>query len=212
MADIHDFNGIFIKPTAWYLLTISGPNPPVPGFHHPAASSHSNNDQVIKNARKLTAIAKTYGFNSLSETIVVRMKALHRPQKEAIALIRVLIESSNLFKVQRALKKDVTFNVFAVKCVQEMVKDEMSAVVSNPKLSMASSKISPDTIEGFFILTIDNKHAKNAPILRSLLRASAGSIGIPSHSSCWGVENPDGNNISDKSEAEEGIKVEDEMN
>lgn len=165
MADIHDFNGIFIKPTAWYLLTISGPNPPVPGSHHPAASSHSNNDQVVKNARKLTAIAKTYGFNSLFEAIVVHIEALHRPQKEAIALVRTLIESPNLSEVQRALKRDVTFKAFAVECVQEMVKDEMSAVVSNPKLSMASSKISPDAIEGFSMLTIDNEYAKSAPIL-----------------------------------------------
>lgn len=62
-----------------------------------------------------------------------------------------------------------------------MVKDEMSAVISNPKLSMASSTISPDTIEGFFMLTIDNKYAKSAPIIRFLLRTSAGSIGVTNH-------------------------------
>lgn len=26
MADIYDFNGIFIKPGVWYLFTILGPN------------------------------------------------------------------------------------------------------------------------------------------------------------------------------------------
>lgn len=46
-----------------------------------------------------------------------------------------------------------------------MVKDEMSAIISNPKLSIFSSKISPDIIERFSMLTIDNKYAKNAPIL-----------------------------------------------
>ena len=83
------------------------------------------------------AIAKTYELNSLSEAVVVRMEALHRSQKEAVGLVRFLIESPNLFEVQRALKKDSTFKVFVIECVQEMVKEEMSAVVSNPKLSMA---------------------------------------------------------------------------
>lgn len=41
----------------------------------------------------------------------------------------------------------------------------MSAVVSNPKLSMSNFKISSDAIEGFSMLTIDNKYAKNVPIL-----------------------------------------------
>lgn len=45
-----------------------------------------------------------------------------------------------------------------------------------------------------------------------MLRASAGSIGVLSHSSRWGVENSDGNNVSDESKAEEGIELEDEMN
>lgn len=46
-----------------------------------------------------------------------------------------------------------------------MVKDEMSVVVNNLKLSMSSSKISLNIIEGFSILAIDNEHARNAPIL-----------------------------------------------
>lgn len=41
-----------------------------------------------------------------------------------------------------------------------MVKNGISAVVSNPKLSMASSKISPDAIEGFSMLTINNDMLK----------------------------------------------------
>ncbi len=60
----------------------------------------------------------------------------------------------------------------------------MSAVISNLKLSISSFKISLDVIEGFSILTIDNKYVKSAPILQSILRASTSSIGVPSHSSC----------------------------
>ncbi len=93
-----------------------------------------------------------------------------------------------------------------------MVKDEMSAVVSNPKLSIFSSKISLDIMEGFFISTIDNKYIKSALILQSILRASADSIDIPSHSCCWGVENPDANNKSNESEVETRIQLKDEMN
>lgn len=65
-----------------------------------------------------------------------------------------------------------------------MIKNKISAVINNLKLSIANSKISPNAIKGFSILTIDNEHAKNAPILRFLLRVLAGSIGVPSHSSC----------------------------
>ena len=93
------------------------------------------------------------------------MKELHRPQKEAIGLVCSLIELPNLSKVQKALKRDSRFKVFIVKCFQDMVKDEISAVISNPKLSMPSSKISPDAIEEFSMSTIDNKHARIAPIL-----------------------------------------------
>ena len=57
----------------------------------------------------------------------------------------------------------------------------MSVVVSNLKLNMSSSKISLDTIKGFFISTINNKHAKSAFILQFIFRPSAGSIDISSH-------------------------------
>ena len=93
-----------------------------------------------------------------------------------------------------------------------MLKDEMSAIISNLKLNMSSSKISSDAIKGFSMLTINNKHAKNAPILQFTLRASAGIIGIPSHSSCWGIENPDANNESNENQAETRIELEDEIN
>lgn len=46
-----------------------------------------------------------------------------------------------------------------------MVKDEISIIVKNLKLSMASSKIGLNVIKGFFILTINNKHFKNMLIL-----------------------------------------------
>lgn len=88
----------------------------------------------------------------------------------------------------------------------------MSAVVSNPKLSMFNFKISPDTIERFFMSTINNKHARSAPILQSILRTSANSISVPSHSCCQRVENPDVNNENNESEVETRIKFEDKIN
>lgn len=93
-----------------------------------------------------------------------------------------------------------------------MVKDEINAVISNSKLSMANFKISPDAIERLSILIIDNKHAKNRLILQSLLRVLAGNISISSYSSYWSVENLDGNIISNKSKTEEKIKLEDKIN
>ena len=63
-----------------------------------------------------------------------------------------------------------------------MVKDEISTVISNPKLSMSSSKISLDAMEEFSMSTIDNKYAKSIPILWFILRALAGSLDVPSHS------------------------------
>ena len=45
------------------------------------------------------------------------MKALYRPQKKAISLICSLIESPNLSKVQKVLKKDSRFKAFTVKCI-----------------------------------------------------------------------------------------------
>lgn len=166
MSDIHNFNDIFIKLTAWYLFTISGPNfPTVSESHHAFTSSHLNNNQVIQNVCKLTAIVKTYRFSSLSKAIVICMEVLHRPQKEAIGLIYSLIELSNLSEVQRALKRDDAFKAFAIKYVQKMVKNEMIAVFSNSKLSMSSFKIRPNVMEEFSMLTIDNKHAKIVPIL-----------------------------------------------
>lgn len=46
-----------------------------------------------------------------------------------------------------------------------MVKDKMNGVISNPKLSMLSSKISPDTIDGFTMSTIDNEYTRSVLIL-----------------------------------------------
>lgn len=46
-----------------------------------------------------------------------------------------------------------------------MIKDKIDTIVSNPKLSMSSSKISLDVMKEFSILTIDNIYAKNIPIL-----------------------------------------------
>ena len=45
------------------------------------------------------SIVKTYGFNSLSEAVFIRIEELHRPQKEAVSLVYSLIESPNLSKV-----------------------------------------------------------------------------------------------------------------
>ena len=107
-----------LNPLHGIYLQFSGPNPPaVPESHHPAASSHLNNDQAIQNVRKLTSIAKTYRFNSLSQAVFICMETLHRPQKEAVGLIYSLIESSNLSEVQKALKRDSRFKVFATECV-----------------------------------------------------------------------------------------------
>lgn len=104
------------------------------------------------------------------------------------------------------------FKAFTVDWVKEMVKNEISTIVSNSKLSIVSSKISPDKIEGFYILTIDNKHAKSVPIPQFSLRALVSNIGISSHFFCWGVKNIDNNNVSDKSEAVKGIELEDKIN
>ena len=109
--------------------------------HHAAALSHLNNDQVIPNARKLMSITKTYRFNSLSEVGFVRMEVLHKPQKEAVGLFCSLIESPNLSEVQKALKRDSRFKAFAVEFIQDIVKDEMSAIVSNPKLSICKQHL-----------------------------------------------------------------------
>ena len=139
--------------------------PAIPESHHPAISSYLNNDQTIQNACKLTSIAKTYGFNSLSKAVLVRIEALCRFQKEAVSFVCFLIELSNLFEVQKGLKKDSRFKAFTIKYVQDMVKDEINAVVSNLKLSMSSSKISLDVMKRFSMSIIDDEHARNVPIL-----------------------------------------------
>lgn len=88
----------------------------------------------------------------------------------------------------------------------------MDAIVSNLKFNITSFKISPNEIKRFLILTINNKYAKNAPILQFLLRLLANSIVVFSHSFCWKIENQDCNNKSNKSEIEKKIKLEDEIN
>lgn len=93
-----------------------------------------------------------------------------------------------------------------------MVKNKMSAVVSNLKVSMFSSKISPDVVEKSSILIINNKYIKSVPILQFLLRVLANNIGISSLFSCWKMKNPDANNKNDKNKAEIAIELEDEIN
>ena len=93
------------------------------------------------------------------------MEVLYKSQKEVVGLVCSLRDSPNLSEVQKALKRDSRFKAFSVKCIQDMVKYKISTVISNPKLSMSSSKICLDIMEGFPILTIDNKHARSAPIL-----------------------------------------------
>lgn len=87
-------------------------------------------------------------------------------------------------KFKEHLKKDGKFKLFAIKCVQEIIKEEMGAIVSNSKFNITNFKISLDEIKGFLILTINNKYAKNAPILQFLLRPLANSIAVFSHSFC----------------------------
>lgn len=53
---------------------------------------------------KFTSIVKIHRFNSLSKIVVIYMEALYRSQKEVIDLVYSLIESLNLFKIQKALK------------------------------------------------------------------------------------------------------------
>ena len=126
-----------LNPLHGIYLQFSGPNPPaIPESPHPATLSHSYNDQTIQNVRKLTLIAKIYRFNSLSEAIFIHIEVLYRSHKEVISLVRSLIESPNLSEDQKALKRNSRFKTFVVEYVQEMVKDEMSAIVSNPKLSI----------------------------------------------------------------------------
>lgn len=93
-----------------------------------------------------------------------------------------------------------------------MIKDEMSAVVSNPKLRMSSSKISPDVIERFSILTIENEYARSVLILQSIFKASASNIGIPNNFFCLELENSDTNNKNNENEAKTRIELEDKIN
>lgn len=93
-----------------------------------------------------------------------------------------------------------------------MIKDKISAIINNPKLSIASSKISPDTTKGFFMLIIDNKHVKNMLIPQFLPRILASSIEILSHSFCWKMKNPDSNNKSNKNKAKKRIELKDKIN
>ena len=89
-----------LNPLHGIYLQFSGPNPlTVPKSHHLATSSHLNNDQAIQNARKLTSIAKTHGFNLLFEAVFVRMEALYRAQKKTVGLVSFLIKSPNLSNV-----------------------------------------------------------------------------------------------------------------
>lgn len=73
------------------------------------------------------------------------------------------------------------FKVYAIQCVQEIVKDKMSIVVNNSKLNIFNSKISPNIMKRFFILIIDNKYAKSALILQFLFKISTNNIDIFSH-------------------------------
>lgn len=93
-----------------------------------------------------------------------------------------------------------------------MVKDKISVVVSNLKLSISSSKISPNIMKEFSMPTIDNKYARNVSILQSLLKVSIGSISISNHSFCWKIENFDTHNESNKSEIKTRIKLKNKMN
>lgn len=139
------------------------------------------------------------------------MEIVYKHQKELNGLVCFLIKSPNLSKISKVLKKDSKFKVFAVKYIQDMVKNKMTAVVSNSKLIISSSKISPNVIERFFILTINNKYTRSALILQFILRALAGSIGV-SGIFYQGVKKPDANNKSNESETEIEIKLEDKIN
>lgn len=130
------------------------------------------------------SIVKTYKFNSLSKAIIIYIKALHSPHKEAVDLIYSLIEFPNLSKVSKVLKKNSKFKTFAIKYVQDIIKNKINVVVNNLKLSMSISKINLDTIKRFSISTINNEYTKSISILQSLLRALADSIVVLYYSSC----------------------------
>lgn len=101
MVDIYDFNNIFIKSIVQYFYIFSRSNPVVLEFYYFAASSHSNNNQAVKNICKLTAIKKTYRLNLPFKTNNIYLKALHRPQKEAITYVYALINHQTYLKFEK---------------------------------------------------------------------------------------------------------------
>lgn len=62
-----------------------------------------------------------------------------------------------------------------------MIKDKISAVVNNLKLSISSLKICLDAMEEFYLSTIDNEYVRNASIFQFLLKISTSSIGVISY-------------------------------
>lgn len=76
---------------------------------------------------------------------------------------------------------------------------------------MANSKFSLDALENFSMLTINNKYAKNMPILWSLLRVSVGNINVLTYFSYLRIKNLNSNNESDRSKTEERIKLKNKM-
>lgn len=64
-----------------------------------------------------------------------------------------------------------------------MIKDKLSMIVNNLKLSRSSFKISLNTIKRFSILTINNKYIKIIFILWSLFKILVNNIEIFSYSS-----------------------------
>lgn len=76
------------------------------------------------------------------------------------------------------------FKTFTVKCIERIIKDKISAIVSNWKCSIANFKICPDTIQDIFILIIDNKYIKSVLILQFLFTTLIESINVCSHLFC----------------------------
>lgn len=140
------------------------------------------------------------------------MKTLYKSQQKAIGLIYFLIELLNLFDTQKTLTKNNIFKILTIKYIQDIIKDKMSAVINNLKLSISSLKISLNAIKEFSILIINNKTTKSVSILQFLFRTLTNNIGILSHSFYWKIENVNINNESDKNEARKKIKSEDEIN
>ncbi len=111
------------------------------------------------------------GFTSLADVFIHQLSNFHTLQAQGLDVIRSIVCKPELESTCNLLYKDKKVCLYVTQWSHDIAKKEISSIVRSKTLQLETSHLSPDKILSFSLSHIDSVHRKQAPFIRSILRA-----------------------------------------